>query len=154
MIMSRIVSESSANNYMAKNIHFFMWIYDNEDMRELLLPPWFINQLRIAAEEDASEASERRRRERKHFRNLLKDFIGVIDSTDPNTHPIIIENLTFDIFTKFVNSRKKTINVQIEGTDRFEEVQGYLSKSMYDGMRSALMHLHRMMGIQIDNNFQ
>ena len=84
----------------------------------------------------------------------MKDILGVIEPTDPNSFPIYIHKLTFDIFCRFLNSRKKTINVQIEGTDEFQEVQGYLSKSMYDGMRSALMHLHRLMGMQIDSNFQ
>ena len=154
MIMSKVVSNSSMATYLAKNVQFFMWIYDTEDMRNLLLPPWFVNQLSAAVEEDQAEPTERKRADRKHFRNAVKDTIAVIDRHDPDTFPFYADRLNFAIFTRFMNTRKKAINVQIEGTDQFEEVPGYLSKSMYDGMRSALMHMYRLMGVQMDPTFQ
>ena len=81
-------------------------------------------------------------------------MLTVIDRRNRNTYPIFLERLTFDIFTSFMNSRKKTIKVAIEGTDRFEDKEGYLCKSMYDGMRSALMHLYRLMEVRMDDSFR
>ena len=125
-------------------------------MKSLLLAPFCQEQLKIAANLDSAQTSEKKRNSRKYFRDTAKDIILSIDRHDANTFPIYLDKITFDIFTGYMNSRKKTIEVQIEDDTGgcLKEIPAYLSISMYDGMRSKLMHLHRSMQKQIDPDLQ
>ena len=76
-------------------------------MRNLLLPQWCINQFRDAVQQDQAEPTERKREDRKHFRNTTKDILCVIVRLDPGTFPIYLDCLTFAIFTRLMNTRKK-----------------------------------------------
>ena len=49
MIMGKVVSDKLAVTYLNQNVRFFMWIFDDEEMQILLLAPFCINQLRVAA---------------------------------------------------------------------------------------------------------
>lgn len=154
MIMNKIVSDKSAKTYLNQNVKFFTWIFDNEDMRNLLFAPFCITELQAAADTDLRQATEKKRLERKYFREAAQTIILSIRRGNTNTFPIFLDKIDFNIFTMYMNTRKKIIQRRINNTDECEEVQAYLSKSMYDGMRSALMHLYRTMGVQPDPALQ
>ena len=155
--MSKIVSDRSAATYLNQNVRFIMWMYDDTAMRELLLAPFCIERLSAAAGRDATATTARSRNTRKEFRDEGKTILNSIDRTNPLTFPIFLSRITFPIFTRYMNSRKKTMQVvvdQEENDGAPEEVQAYLSTSMYDGMRSALMHLFRITEQKMDSNLQ
>ena len=118
-------------------MQFLTWIYDNADTQELLLTEWCIQKLKAAADTDTAQSTAKKRAARKYFCNELSKIICSIDRNNSETHPIFDSKISFEIFTQYMNTRKKKVTVQQDANGGSEEVDAYLSASMYDGMRSA-----------------
>ena len=44
-IMGKVVSAQSAKNYSYQNIAFALYCYESDELRSLLLEPWFVEKL-------------------------------------------------------------------------------------------------------------
>ena len=104
-----------------------------------------VQRLSMAAERDANERTQKKRNARKHFKDEAKDLLLKIDRANPDSCPLYFEKITFNIFTQYMNTRKKKVKQRVAGTNEWTEVTTYLSKSSYDGMKSALVYLHCIM---------
>ena len=166
-IMDNVVTATLVKRYTNGIVNFFLWVYDTE--LHFLFKFWFLNMLNESHAEDTS-LPERKQAARKNLRNSIKDTIALIDRDDATTHPFCLTLLTFDIFSRYLTSRKKKILVNNKrrrgngdgggGEDgapevlEEEEQEVYLAKSSYDGIRSSIMHLYRICDAEMDEQFQ
>ena len=130
-IMKRVVSFRSELKYKNENVNFFLWICDgNESVRELLLEEWFKNKL------DDAQVSDVGKKTRPNMRKVCKDALDAVNKASNNC-PVILSSLTFNIFSHYLTTRRK-------------RSQSYLEKSTYGRIRSALSHLFRMSGQEMN----
>ena len=80
---------------------------------------------------------------RKRVRKVVKESIQEVNKDDNNC-PVLMENLTFHIFSRYMSDRKRR---------RGKGASNILSTSMYELMRSGLNHLYRSSGTKMDEEF-
>jgi hypothetical protein len=123
-VMDMIVADSSKASYNQANVKFLVWLYYYPNGNTLIKQDVFA-RLQVAHLRDLALA------ERNKGENLRKEAkVAILSTRTVDSCPINIELITFDIFSQYVVSRRKDDN-------------SYLSKSSYERMRSALMHLYR-----------
>ena len=153
-IMENVVTASSAKRYTNGIVNFFLWLFDDSHLHHLF-KDWFLVNLITGHAVDQS-LPETKRDGRKNIRSTIKSALSSIVGQDCSTHPLSFQFLNFDIFSRYLTSRKKTIVVK-KTTDEVEveeEVEVYLGKSSYDGIRSSIMHLYRICNVEMDKDFQ
>ena len=132
-IMGRVVSATSIIKYNNENKTFIFWIHRSDVMiRELLLEEWMIVKLDTAKALDI----ERGKALMPEMRKVCKEVLGAVQKGENNC-PIILQSLTFNIYSHYLTTRRK------KGT------LVYLSKTSYNGIKSALCHLFRMSGSEM-----
>ena len=136
--MRNVVADKSSYGYCNHIINFFLWIYDNDELREVILRDWMVEMLHVAKREDDGEHGTKKKRINQ--RAVCKEAINSIVKGDGDTYPILLEKLTFNIFSHYLSTKKKKNG-------------NYLSKESYGGIRSALVHLFRLCGKTIDDSF-
>ena len=158
-IMDNVVTASSVKRYTNGIVNFFIWIFDDSQLHSLF-KDWFLVQLRSGHATDQS-LPEKKRQRRTNIRRTIKSAISSIICDDSSTHPFCFQFLNFDIFSRYLTSRKKTIVVktttdEVSGVEKEEELERevYLGKSSYDGIRSSIMHLYWICNIEMDKDFQ
>ena len=120
----------------------------------MLLTEWCIQKLKAAADTDTAQSTVKKRAARKYFCYELSKIICSIDRNNAATHPIFHSKISFETFTQYMNTRKKKIIAQQDANGGSKEVDAYLLASMYNGMRSALVHLLRQMGNKMDKELE
>jgi len=123
-VMDMIVSENSKAAYNNANIKFLVWLYHHPDSTRFLKPD-VIPSLQMAHLRDLALGADNK------GRNMQKAAkLAILSTRSLDSCPIKVDLITFDIFAQYVVSRRRDDNT-------------FLSKSTYEGMRSALMHLFR-----------
>ena len=135
-IMKQVVADRSRHKYINENILMMIWLFDSELLREAVLFDWAVERMIRADERDQESSKTKRTYLRSECRALLLD----VNKDDKNS-PIILDKLTFNIFSHYLTTRTKA-----DGTT--------LSRSSYGGIRSALVYLHRMNGTEMDIDMQ
>ena len=131
-IIKRVVSLTLENKYKAENVNLLLWIYDgNNSVKYLLLEGWFLNKLSDA------EVGDEGKKTRPEMRNICKDALDVVNKASKHC-PIILPSLAFNIFSHYLNTRRK-------------KNKCYLKKTTYVGIRSALTRLFRMSVQEMEN---
>ena len=169
-VMNNVVAESLVEKYTNGIIKLFLWIFDNEELRNSLFKPWFIVDLENSHSTDQSLTNARKRGTRKYIRSEMKNCISRIKRNDPNTHPFLFVFFNFDIFSRYLTSRKKTITVRRTADGEIlnsnseeavlpenveeEVVDVYFGKSSYDSIRSSVMHLYCICNVEMDDELQ
>ncbi|KAL3775170.1 hypothetical protein HJC23_000313 [Cyclotella cryptica] len=128
-IMRNVISPKSAISYANQNVVFILWLH-NSPHRSLL-------------EESFVEALDSLENE-KEMKKWIKDIL--LKMHPRSVCPVILCNLTFDIFSEYLASKKLS-------RKHIGNVSNTLSASSYDSYRSALMHLYRMSKYDMDSHF-
>jgi len=76
----------------------------------------------------------------RDMRNVCEIALGAVESCADNC-PIWLRKLTFNIFSHYLATRRT-------------KKQKFLSKTSYGSVRSALMHLYRLSGETMDEDYQ
>jgi len=177
-ILHNVVAESSRRLYNANNVNLLLWIYKNPSLRSQLLAPWILPLLDEANEQEVTLNAKGR------IRKVLKKAIEAM-APDLENSPILLENMNFEVFSKFVVSKKQNKskrqkqrekrkrkrrrcnqngdgdqqeqgnveqgNVEQGNVEQEDANLTFMSKSCYDGYRSALAHLYRVSNIVMPN---
>ncbi len=64
--------------------------------------------------------------------------------------PFDLSHIDFKIFSEYLATKKKQ---QHQGNRHTQNWSNTLSRATYDGCQSALMHLYRICGVQVDKKF-
>ena len=103
--MKRVVSLTLEKKHKSENVNMLLWIYDgNNSVKDLLLEEWFRNKLRNSEEGDKGKKS------RPATRKIFKDALDAVNKASNNC-PIILSSLTFNIFSHYLNTRRKKKSV-------------------------------------------
>ena len=129
-ILNQVVAKGTQGNYINHNMDLILWIYDKEDWREELLKDWMVERLNEVEDKG-----------RKEMRAICKEALKAINRSDDNC-PIVLEKMTFNIFSHYTSTKKS------------KKSGGHLSATGYGGIRSALTHLFRMSGKNMDAEFK
>ena len=141
--MKKCVADGAANKYRLENVKLILWIYDDVDLREILLEEWFVEEMEKAEELDNTNSNTKK--SRKHTRTYIKSTLDAL-SFAQNNCPVILPSLTFRHFSNYLTSRKK-----IDRNNSNTSGSKYLTQSAYNGIRSALQHMYRMSGQSMDH---
>jgi len=117
-IMGKVVSAQSAKNYSYQNIAFALYCYESDELRSLLLEPWFVEQLH-----QFSKAKEKK--------DYAKECL-LACSPEDNNCPFILSNLTFAHFSNFLSTKTRR-----KGKNKGK--QNSLGNASYDQAKSALV---------------
>ena len=102
-ILKGRVAEGTKYNYICANTHSLLWLYNQgEPIRSTLIAPWFVEMLNTKASLDASA-----RKKREEMKKVCREKLGEV-SSDLGNCPILLPNLTFEIFTNFLVSKKRS----------------------------------------------
>ena len=143
-----MVTKRSKLTYRSHNFTFIFWSFDTI-YRDLCLQETFIEDLKIAQDEDTRadeiERNKKIKRKkktglRKNQRKVCHNWLDPLDYENTKNCPIILENVTFEIHSRYISTRKK-------------DSGGYLSKITNGGMQSGLLHLFRCCDTEIPENF-
>ena len=126
-IMNNIIADKSKNRYLCENVKLVLYFFDTDDHAERLLNEQFREELQNAVDSNTTIAKKN-----KAKREVVKKWICLVRK-DTDNCPILLEDLTFTDVSRYMTSRKK-------------KDSSYLSRSTYDGIRSALAHLYRCAG--------
>ena len=160
-ILQSVVATSSRKLYNPNNVNMLLWIYKNPLLCSQLVAPWIIPLL------DAANEQEIILHAKGSFRKDAKDAIEAM-APDLEKSLILLENINFEIFSKFIISKKQSKSRQQQQYKRRKcrrliqntgEEQGNMqqdelnltsmSKSTYDGYQSALAHLYWVSNISM-----
>ena len=87
-IMSKVISSQSTTKYAGQNATFAIFCYHSIELREVLLEPWFIEEVSLQATEFFKQ---------RHAKNCCVKM-----SPQDDNCPFILSNLTFEQFSNFV----------------------------------------------------
>ena len=133
-IMKRVVASKSELKYKNDNTTFILWLYKNQDLREEFLQDWFVTQL---IDKEAIDANTKGR---KNMREIRKIAIYGMNRTDSNPSTSL-QKITFNLFSHYLTTRRN-------------KGGGFLSKSSYSGLRSVFVHMHRISGEKMSEDFK
>jgi len=130
--MSKVISLQSTNKYAGQNATFALFCYHSDELRDVLLEPWFIAEIGLFATEYVKQ-------------RFAKDCC-VKMCPDDNNCPFILSNLTFAQFSDFITQRKAR-----RGKGRGTSMS--LGNASYEQSQSALKHLFCMSKYVMQTNF-
>ncbi len=124
-IMRSVVAPRTALNYALRNACLVLYLFEKRDDFEDMLEPWYLDQMEGLDEEKRKIATK----------NICLDMEASL-----NNCPLILGCLTFKIFSEFVAGKKSGSKM--------------LSKSTYEGYRSALRHMFRSSRYEMEKMFE
>ena len=132
------MAESSKEKYVNENARFILWIYNNDNLRDQLLDDDFLGRVHhhlLDLELTGEQLS-------KKIKSIARNELLGVKKLAGGGHnsPIVLEALTFEHYSEYVTSRKKTNG-------------SFLSIYSYSGMTSALRHLFRVTGVEMNSDF-
>ena len=158
-IMDNVVTPSSVKTYTNGIVNFFIWVFDDDSINNLLFKDWFLQDITDGNAKDLA-LTPKKRKGRKHLRSAIKDALLSIIRDDKDTHPFLFDSFTFQIFSCYLTSRMKTITVKKNGDGEIDDLNGeeetmqvYFGKATYDGIRSSIMHLYRVCDTEMNEAF-
>ena len=131
-IMSKVISLQSITKYAGQNATFAIFCCHSIELRDVLLEPWFIEEVSLQATE--------------YTKQRCAKHCCVKMSPQDDNRPFILSNLTFEQFSDFVTQRKAC-----RGKGRGLSMS--LGNASYKQSQSALKHLFRMSKYAMQTNF-
>ena len=107
-ILHNVVAKSSRRLYNSCNVNLLLWIYKNPPLRSQLLASWFLPLLDNANEQEVTLHAKGR------IREVVKDAIAAM-APDLENSPILLENMNFKVFSKFIISKKQNKSNLMQG---------------------------------------
>lgn len=126
-IMNSVVSKNSEYQYDNENVKLLLWICKTNNDAATLLKTEFRTEMQQV---DSSTGTEKQKEAKRRL--VCKKWLKAV-KRGGNNSPIILKQMNFGVFSEYLTSRKSKNST-------------YLSKSTYDGIRSALAHLYRRSG--------
>ena len=113
-------------------------------MRSALLKPVLLDELSVSREKDRAQRTKSGcpSKARDHVHATCRDWLKKIDADKPDTHPIELADLTFQIYTRYLATFKKDVTKRSRGGAEDKTVAIRLSLSSFDGATSSLSHLY------------
>ena len=143
-ILKSRIADGSRSSYESACIKFLLWLHDTASTHENILTPQLLDGMKSAHIEDQQRRTKRGKpsTSRASIREVARASIRGIVAEDTETHPVILENLTFVIFSRYLSTFKKTVQ-QRQG--RSPTIR--LTKVSFDGACSALSFLFLECGV-------
>ena len=129
-ILKNVIADRTEKAYATHNTTLLLWLYDDETLRENILKDWMVEALHQAKQSS-----------RSHMKKACKKALMDMDKTYDKC-PIVLEKLTFNVFSHYVSTRRRSKNGK------------YLSTTSYGGVRSALTHIYRRSGREVGKEFE
>ena len=85
---------------------------------------------------------------RDHARATCREWLQKVDAEKPETHPLKLQDLSFQVLSRFLNTFKKKAKTRSSSGDEDETVSVRLSQSAFDGATSALSYLYTECGVE------
>jgi hypothetical protein len=148
-VMKNRVNPGVSVRYASQNQKFIVWLFDNREHYGALVKPALLEELAVQQENDRAQRTKAGRpsKGRDHVRATCREWLKRIDADEPGTHPIELADLTFQIYTRYLATFKKTVTKRSRGGADDETVEIRLSTSAYDGATSSLSHLYTECGL-------
>ena len=146
-IMKQRLGDNTRTGYERYNVSFMIWMFDNEQKKyHHLIQPTLIRSMELADSTDKTTLTKTGQpsKLRTHLRSICYESLRAINKKDVTTLPVILELLSFAVFTRYLSTFKKTTadtNTQIR-----------LSASSFEAACSALSNLFNESGIPKDVN--
>ena len=165
-VMEMRVAPSTRSGYLGRNITFMVWLFDRRLKYGAILEPTLLPKLEDAYNLDRTIRTKKGKpsKKREHLRNVCRESLVSIVQSEESTVPVKLERLSFEIFTRYLGSFKKTVKTKkptpTDGEDADAavtiavqgEAEVRLAPSSYDGACSALAHLFIESFISRDEN--
>jgi len=156
--MKMCIAPATRKNYVDCLTRLIRWFYDKQEDHYGVLADWFLERLEEATERDMSRRTQSGRpsKKREYFSAEVKNVLSNM-STDPSTHPIVFEELSFKVISSFLSTLKKSITssrpsaVGDETVVVAETIKVRLTASSYDGVCSALSFLFSECDLEKDH---
>ena len=106
-VMQNRVVPSARDQYEGQNIRFILWIFDNKEHYGHILAPAFLEAFPAEVEKDRARRTERSgapSKKRDYVRALIRQWLKNIDADLPETHPILLKDLTYKIYSRYLNT--------------------------------------------------
>ena len=132
-IMRNFVSTATTTDYSNELVKLMIWLFDNDPEKHF--HDWIVQKAINADEKDKDRSSKHGR---KHLRSVFKSGLKNVRK---NHCPVILETVDFNVFTRYVTSRKSR-----DGK--------LLSKSLYGNIQSSLTYLHKLAGFEMSADFR
>ncbi len=165
-VMEMRVAPSTRSGYLGRNITFMVWLFDRRLKYDAILEPTLLPKLEDAYNLDRIIRTKKGKqsKKREHLRNVCRESLVSIVQSNEATVPVKLEKLSFEIFSRYLGSFKKTVKTKkptpTDGEDADAavtiavqgEAEVRLAPSSYDGACSALAHLFIESFISRDEN--
>ncbi len=129
-IMSNVISSNTSENYNTNNVGFVWWLIQSS--RYHLIEGWALTAIN-----NKTTITKKKKK--------IKALINAM-YCDDNNSPVILSDLTFEIFSEYL-ATKKVIRCHRNNSTQM------LSKSTYDLCQSALMHMFKMSKYDMSEEF-
>ena len=147
-VMKNRVNPKVSAKYGTQNQKFLLWLFDNREHYGALVKPVLLEELAAQYKEDRAQRTKSglQSKSRDHVRATCREWLERVDADKPDTHPIELADLTFQIYTRYLATFKKAAKKRSRGgVDETVEIR--LSTSAFDGATSSLSHLYTECGL-------
>ena len=110
-IMKQRLGDNTRTGYERYNVSFMIWMFDNKQKKyHHLLQPTLIHSMELADSRDKTTLTKTGQpsKLRTHLRTICFDSLHAINKKDAMTLPVILELLSFAVFTRYLSTFKKT----------------------------------------------
>ena len=148
-VMQSRINPSSRAHYDHKNIKFILWLFDNREHYSDLLQPDLLDELALQLERDKEQRTQAGNpsKWRDHVRATCRQWLGGIEPSRPETHPIRLTDLDIQVYGRYFNAFKKRVDRRSNGGAQAESVLIRLSQSAFESAAAALAHLYTECGL-------
>ena len=143
------VCDGSRDSYEGRNVQFLVWLFDQRKYFGTLLKQDLLRAMELEDEKDKTRRTKAGApsKRRDHLRDLCRAWLRAIKPDSPETHPIELGALTFQVYSRYLNSFKKKVAKRPTIDNGAKSVAIRLSPSSFDGACSALAHLYHKCGL-------
>ena len=159
-VMDSRVSKGTKASYCRSNSQFISWVFFGTDdrLKQLILAPWFLvhlNEVQTATQQRSANMRDPEKQRKKIAAAVTKTARKAIESVNcqDDNCPILLQNLTFHIFSSYLVSKHQGRTSGGEGGGvgggQEDEPTQYMSNSVYKTARSAIVYLHKESGTEM-----
>ena len=103
--------------YRTQNQKFLLWLFDNLEHYVVLMKPSLLEELATQRTKSGTPSKGR-----DHVRATYKEWLKRVDADKPDTHPIDLTDLTFQIYTRYLATFKKLVRKRSQGVSKDKTV--------------------------------
>ena len=133
--MQSRVNTGVREKYNAQNVKFILWLFDNREHYGALLAPALLQALPAQVKRDRARTTkaDKSLKGRDHARATCREWLQKVDAEKPETHPLKLQDLSFQVLSRFRNTFKKKAKKRSSSGDEDETVSVRLSQSAFGG---------------------